>query len=166
MQEENKNKNKSLKLQITDAEIILDWLQARIDLNGCAPQHLHKTLIQLHVSTMSPCLDVQCQFPWGLLHFNLFIPTTTETRSKSKCKRINVNGKHALHMALFHKLLHYHTHAFTVGSRAPTTTMVYQSYIFFVMKRENCWKGNENFERIGCFHFCIKYYLFTQNFRD
>ena len=99
-----------MKLQITDAEIILDWLQARIDLNGCAPQHLHKTLIQLHVSTMSPCLDVQCQFPWGLLHFNLFIPTTTETRSKSKCKRINVNGKHALHMALFHKLLHYHTH--------------------------------------------------------
>ena len=74
------------------------------------------------VHKASLLLDVQCQFPWGLLHFNLFIPTTTtETRSKkSKCKRINVNGKHALHMALFHKLLHNHTHECTVGKSGTT----------------------------------------------
>ena len=74
-------------------------------LNKCAYQHLQKTLIQLHVSTKAS-LSVGCSMsvPLRAIALQPFYPNMDQNKERnqklSKCKRINVNGKHTLHMAV------------------------------------------------------------------
>ena len=66
----------------------------------------------VHIDSM--CIGCSMSVPLRAIALQPFLskhePTESERNQKlSKCKRINVNGKHTLHMAVFHKLLHNHS---------------------------------------------------------
>ena len=119
------------------------------------------------MSTKSPCLDVQCQFPWGLLHFNLFIPTTTETRSKS----VSANELMLTESMLctWHFSINYctttHTHTQSVFGHQPRRDGLPKLYIL-CDKTWKLLKGKRKLWKDWMLPFLYKILPFYSNFRD